>query len=109
MDDNNFLLSVPLDIEIKDTIFSMDPHSALGPDGFTGLFYKQCWDFMGQDVCLVVHSFFTSGSIFHELNSNFIILIPKVQGANFIDKYRPIILGNFVFKIITKILADRVA
>ena len=35
------------------------------------------------------------------------ILIPKVPGANSVDKFRPIILSNFIFKIITKIIADR--
>ena len=34
-------------------------------------------------------------------------LIPKVQGANSIKDYRPIAVANFKFKIISKILADR--
>jgi hypothetical protein len=41
------------------------------------------------------------------LNSNLIILIPKVSGADKLDNFRPITLANFQFKIITKILADR--
>lgn len=43
------------------------------------------------------------------LNSNLIILIPKVQGADRLDNFRPIALANFQFKIITKILADRLS
>ena len=35
------------------------------------------------------------------------ILIPKVPGANSMDRFRPIILSNFLFKVIAKILADR--
>jgi len=34
-------------------------------------------------------------------------LIPKIQGANSIEDYRPIVVSNFKFKIISKILADR--
>lgn len=37
------------------------------------------------------------------------ILIPKNPNADTIDQYRPIALANFKFKIITKVLADRLA
>lgn len=35
--------------------------------------------------------------------------IPKVHDASTLDKFRPIALTNFKFKIISKILADRIA
>lgn len=41
------------------------------------------------------------------LNASLLILIPKVPGANKLDNYRPIALANFQFKIITKIIVDR--
>jgi hypothetical protein len=41
------------------------------------------------------------------LNSNILILLPKVRGANKLDIFHPIALTNFQFQIITKILADR--
>jgi len=44
----------------------------------------------------------------NNLNSKLLILIPKVKGADRLDNFRPIALANFQFKIITKILADRV-
>jgi len=43
------------------------------------------------------------------MNSNVISLIPKIQGAEYIKDYRPIVVVNFKFKIISKILADRLA
>lgn len=49
---------------------------------------------MGSDVTLAVRFFFTNGKIEEPLNTNRIILIP-------------IALANFIFKIITKILAYR--
>jgi hypothetical protein len=42
-----------------------------------------------------------------DLNSNLLILLPKVPGADRLDNFRPIALANFQFKVITKILADR--
>ena len=43
------------------------------------------------------------------MNSNVVSLIPKIQGAESIKDYRPIVVANFKFKIISKILADRLA
>lgn len=36
--------------EIKSTIDSMPGDKAPGPDGFTGAFFKHCWDIIQQDL-----------------------------------------------------------
>ena len=54
-----------------------------------------------------VKSFFQSGYILPNINSSFVALIPKVQEADAITQFRPIAMANFSFKIITRILADR--
>ena len=38
-DENLGLTVIPNDKEICDTLFSMDSGIALGPDGFTGIFF----------------------------------------------------------------------
>jgi hypothetical protein len=38
-----------------------------------------------------------------------LILIPKIPSANSIDQFRLIAMANFKFKIISKVLADRLA
>jgi len=43
------------------------------------------------------------------MNSNVVSLIPKFQGVESIKDYRTIVVPNFKFKIISKILADRLA
>ena len=40
-------------------------------------------------------------------NSAFLALMPKEKGANSFDRYRPISLCNIGYKIITKIMANR--
>lgn len=45
----------------------------------------------------------------HNLNSNIIVLIPKVPNADRIELFRPIACLNFQFKIITRIMDSRLA
>ncbi|XP_055962061.1 uncharacterized protein LOC130015619 [Mercurialis annua] len=105
--DNEMLTGIPTDEEIKAIVFNMDASSAPGPDGFTGAFFKDCWSIVSYDVCKAVVHFFLSGNITPGFNSSFMILIPKIENALTIDKFRPIILSNFLFKIVTKMLASR--
>ncbi|KAK3207109.1 hypothetical protein Dsin_021155 [Dipteronia sinensis] len=48
--DNENLCRIPSSTEIKETIFSMDPNSAPGPDGFPGSFYQHFWDLVAVDM-----------------------------------------------------------
>ncbi|XP_042487391.1 uncharacterized protein LOC122067616, partial [Macadamia integrifolia] len=59
MDDNLALMAVPSIDEIKVAVFDLDPLSALGPDGFPGIFYRYCWGIVGPEVCLAVQNFFS--------------------------------------------------
>ena len=43
-----------------------------------------------------------------EINKTFITLIPKIDGPEVSNHYRPINLCNMYYKIISKILANRV-
>jgi hypothetical protein len=42
-------------------------------------------------------------------NSNTLVLIPKLDNADNVNDYRPIAIANFKFKLISKIIADRLA
>ena len=107
--ENGSLLAIPSAEDVKNVVFSMNADSAPGPDGYSGHFFQACWDVVGLDVVRAVRSFFQSGYILPNLNSSFVALIPKVQEADVITQFRPIAMANFSFKIITRILADRLA
>ena len=49
---------------------------------------------------------FISGSLHPRLNSNLMALIPETANAIKVEHFRPIAMGNFVFKLITRIIAD---
>ncbi|MCH80179.1 ribonuclease H protein [Trifolium medium] len=108
-DINAILTMLPSHAEIKAAVFSLNKDSAPGPDGFGAFFFQEFWDIVNMDVINAVLQFFTTSWILPGYNSNIIALIPKSSDALSIDQYRPIAMANFKFKIITKILADRLA
>ncbi|GKE27478.1 RNA-directed DNA polymerase, eukaryota [Tanacetum coccineum] len=57
--------------------------------------------------CGVVKAFFANGCFPKGCNSSFIALIPKIQDAKFVKDFRPISLIGSTYKIISKILANR--
>ncbi|XP_050217747.1 uncharacterized protein LOC126668601 [Mercurialis annua] len=95
--------------EILAALKSCDDNKAPGPDGFNMFFYKQCWFLLKDDIQQLYKVFFERGTFPHALNTAFVVLIPKFKGANNIKDFRPISLINGVFKILSKLLANRLA
>ncbi|GAU26607.1 hypothetical protein TSUD_102140 [Trifolium subterraneum] len=109
-DDTNKMLSMlPSHIEIENVVFNLNKNGAPGPDGFGGIFFQTFWDLVKEDVIKAVLEFFTSSWLLPNFNSNSMVLIPKTANADSVENYRPIALANFKFKIISKIMADKLA
>ncbi|OIT31087.1 hypothetical protein A4A49_11289 [Nicotiana attenuata] len=49
-EDNQSLHKEPTKVEIRNAIFSLDPNSAAGPDGYNGHFFQAAWDIIKEDV-----------------------------------------------------------
>ncbi|XP_026384454.1 uncharacterized protein LOC113280031 [Papaver somniferum] len=107
-DNQEMIEKVPDEEEIKATLFDMDQDCAPGPDGFSSCFYRSCWDIIHQDVVEAIQFCWRRRFIPKGLNSNFLVLIPKTEGARKPSQYSPIVMGNVNFKIFTKILATRI-
>ncbi|GJU32050.1 RNA-directed DNA polymerase, eukaryota [Tanacetum coccineum] len=95
--------------EIRAAVWDCGDNKSPGPDGFTFEFFRRYWKFIGPDFCEAVEHFFDHGSFSKGCNSSFIALIPKVMDAKFVNDYRPISLIGSVYKVVTKILANRLA
>lgn len=93
--------------EIKEVVFRMPSSKSPGPDGFTSEFFKEAWPVIGADVVNAVQSFFTKGFLPKGLNSTILALIPKKEEARMMKDYRPISLCNVLYKVISKIIANR--
>lgn len=76
-------------------------------DGLSPLFFKFYWDVIKHKVIDAVQFFFREGYLIKPLNHTFITLIPKKEKPNLVQHFCPISLCNVVYKIITKILSNR--
>lgn len=104
---NLLLTMIPSDDEICEAIFGLDGSSSPGPDGFCDCFYHHCWDIIIVDVTRAISHLFTTSSIPPGMNSNLVTLIPKVKNFVRITDYHLIVMGNFTYKVYTKILATQ--
>ncbi|GJV00311.1 RNA-directed DNA polymerase, eukaryota [Tanacetum coccineum] len=93
--------------EVKRAVWDCGANKSPGPDGFTFEFFRKFWKTLDQDVFQAVSDFFENGHIPRGCNASFIALIPKIHDAKIVKDFRPISLIGSIYKIITKILANR--
>lgn len=109
IEDEAELLFKPVTLEeIKSTLENFQKERSLGPDGWTTKFFIFFFDLMGEDLLEFVEDSRKKGDIFGGLNSTFLALIPKVSKSGSFDDFRPISLCNLIYKLISKILANRI-
>ncbi|KAG5537109.1 hypothetical protein RHGRI_024523 [Rhododendron griersonianum] len=104
---NAKLVKAPNCEEIRLATFQLGPLKAPGSDGFPGLFFQSYWEIVGNDVTEAVKSFFQNGVLLREWNQTNVTLIPKVKNPESMSHFRPISLCRFIYKVISKVLANR--
>lgn len=93
--------------EVELALHQMAPLKAPGPDGFNACFFQKNWDIVGKEVCQAVLFSLNSGIMNKDLNSTYIALIPKSRNPICVTDYRPISLWNVLYKLLSKVLANR--
>lgn len=88
-------------------LFMMGANKAPGPDGFSAGFYQLHWEVLGPGITEVVLHFLNGGDLPETVNSTTLVLIPKVKVPQEMKQFRPISLCNVVYKICSKVLANR--
>ncbi|GJY12022.1 RNA-directed DNA polymerase, eukaryota, reverse transcriptase zinc-binding domain protein [Tanacetum coccineum] len=95
--------------EVKNAVWECGSDKAPGPDGFTFAFMKRYWDILKLYILEFVSTFLSTKTMPTGSNSSFITLVPKVSNPVNIKDFRPISLIGIHYKIIAKLLANRLS
>lgn len=101
------LEQMPDDTEIKWAVYALGPMKAPGPDGITASLIQENWSLFGPVVTTEVLTFFQTGLMSDSCGHTNLVLIPKVASPTIISQFRPISICNFLYKVISKIIARR--
>ena len=93
--------------EIRLALSQMHPIKAPGPDGMCPMSFQSYWHIVGPSISYMVLRILRGGSIPSHLNRTFITLIPKKNKSECMMDFRAISLCNVVYKLISKVLANR--
>lgn len=105
--EDNVLSDLMVDVTLEEvhcSIFNMRPLKAPVVDRFHANFYQANWEVVGLSVFNLVKRTFSGEHLDPNLNITLLVLIPKIVGAETINQFRPIILCNVLYKIITKVV-----
>ena len=93
--------------EMKDVVFTMGAFKAPGPNDMPVLFYKTYWNTVGHDLVASMREFFLMASMPTSINASSIVLIPKKLHPIRPNHFRLFSVCNVTYRVITKILANR--
>ncbi|KAK1632760.1 hypothetical protein QYE76_007075 [Lolium multiflorum] len=93
--------------EVKEALESIGDLKAPGVDGLPSIFYKKSWDIVGEKVTAEVIEVLNGGPMPEGWNDTCVVLIPKTKNPESMKDLRPISLCNVVYKLVSKVLANR--
>lgn len=104
---NAFLTTEFTTEEVKAALDSIGDLKAPGMDGLPAIFYKHYWQLIGDSVAIEVLQVLRGGCMPAGWNDTLVVLIPKVQNPETLKDLRPISFCNVVYKLVSKVLANR--
>ncbi|PKU61068.1 hypothetical protein MA16_Dca027077 [Dendrobium catenatum] len=93
--------------EIWNVVCSLGRNKAPGRDGVTASFFKFFWEIVGEQVTLACLEFFSTGVMEPLWKETIVVLLPKVNNPDQPSKFRPISLCQTIYKIVAKVLVNR--
>jgi hypothetical protein len=93
--------------EIEVVVHRLAKGKSPGMDGIPNEFFQRSWEIIQEDLGDLVRHILGGGGLTEELNQSLIVLIPKLKHCKTVKDFRPISLLGGVYKIVAKILANR--
>jgi len=93
--------------EIKQVLQKIGRNKTPGSDGIGWEFYKTNWSIIKEDLHDLLNEMYTKNTVTAQQKHGLIVCLPKHEGAQKPTDYCPITLLNVDYKILTKILANR--
>lgn len=95
------------EVEIDEILDTLVEDKAPGLDGFPMEAIKRSQSFMKVYFISMIQDFHKTGRLEWRLNTTLLVLIPKKADASWITDYRPISLVSSMYKILAKLLQNR--
>lgn len=86
----------------------LNRNSVGGHDGMTSAFYQDIWKIIGEDMYEMMKAFFYGADLSRFITHTNLVLISKKVIVNSFSDLRPISLSNFMYKIFSRILQERI-
>lgn len=93
--------------EFTQAVKSMHPDKGSGPDGLKPAFFQNFWNLIGKEVFKCCQQWLVEGTFSADVNDTTLVLIPKKDNVDDPKDLRPITLCNVLYKIVAKVLANR--
>lgn len=107
--DVEFFRAIFTEEEVKNAVWSCESSKSLGPDGYTFEFFKANLEMLKGYIMRMMEDFHCNGKIVKGLISSFVVLIPKKLQNQTLKDFRSISLICSFYKIISKVLANRLS
>jgi len=93
--------------ELWKAISQGKPHKAPGPDGIGLEFYRSEWDVIKTELVKIMNCMFLNDPIIAQQVKGHVVCMPKKPQPVRIEDYRPLTLLNAEYKILARIIANR--
>ncbi|CAI5479828.1 unnamed protein product [Closterium sp. Yama58-4] len=94
--------------EVKAAFAALAKNKSPGSDGLPKEFFEVNWDLLGRSFMALVRDFTATGAVPGKVKEVVTILLHKKGDKDQLSNYRPITLLSFAYKILAKVIADRV-
>ena len=102
------MLLKPIELEeVEAVVKQMVNEKSPRPNGFSTNLFHACQDWLKEEVWALVEDSRNTSNILKALNVTFLALIPKENGTEDTRKLSSITLCNAIYKIISKVIANR--